>query len=54
MIRDLLQGAPLEPQHADICIIGAGAAGILLAVELLAQGKTVLLLEGGGTDVEDA
>ena len=53
MIRDLQHGAPSEPQHAEVCIIGAGAAGILLAVELLRRGKTVLLLEGGGADVEE-
>ena len=54
MIRDLLNGVPPEPQRADVCIIGAGAAGIILAVELVKKGKTVLLLEGGGADVEAA
>ncbi len=53
MIRDLLDFAPAQPQHADVCIVGAGAAGIILAIELVRQGKTVLLLEGGGADVED-
>lgn len=53
MIRDLLDGAPAQAQHADVCIVGAGAAGILLAVELLKKGKSVLLLEGGGMDVEE-
>lgn len=32
---------------ADICIIGAGAAGITLARELAGTGRRVILLEGG-------
>lgn len=53
MIRDLEHGAPSDPPHADVCIVGAGAAGILLAVELARLGKSVFLLEGGGRDVEE-
>ena len=53
MMRDLEHGAPTDPQHANVCIVGAGAAGILLAVELTRLGKSVLLLEGGGRDVEE-
>ncbi|MFN3197741.1 MAG: GMC oxidoreductase [Bradymonadia bacterium] len=48
MIRDateLEQGARLE---ADVCIVGAGAAGITLARDLGARGLTVLLFESGG------
>jgi choline dehydrogenase-like flavoprotein len=54
LIRDLIQAQP-EPsaQPADICIVGAGAAGILLALELARQGKHVLVLEGGGPSVEE-
>ncbi|MFO0775089.1 MAG: GMC family oxidoreductase [Nitrospiraceae bacterium] len=33
---------------ADLCIIGAGAAGITLAMELRATGLDILLLEAGG------
>lgn len=33
---------------ADVCIIGAGAAGITIAVELMNTGIDVLLLESGG------
>jgi choline dehydrogenase-like flavoprotein len=36
------------PLQADICIIGAGAAGITLACELDGHNKKVLLLEAGG------
>lgn len=39
---------------ADICIVGAGAAGITLALELINSGKSVLLLESGGLKPEAA
>jgi choline dehydrogenase-like flavoprotein len=39
---------------ADVCIVGAGAAGIALAVELSRSGKRVVLLEGGGLGEEEA
>ena len=32
----------------DVCIVGAGAAGLTLAHEMLRLGHSVLLLEGGG------
>lgn len=53
MIRDLVQDAPNASDSADVCIVGAGAAGIVLAVELTWQGKRVVVLEGGGRDVEE-
>jgi choline dehydrogenase-like flavoprotein len=34
--------------HCDVCVVGAGAAGIALALELERHGRTVLLLEAGG------
>lgn len=40
------------PAHADVCIAGAGAAGIVLACGLARQGLTVTLLEGGGPRLE--
>jgi choline dehydrogenase-like flavoprotein len=52
MIVDACQ---LPEQYAikcDICIVGAGAAGITVAHELLGSGKTVVLLESGGTRLE--
>src|ERR1700760_132609 len=52
MIIDALElndGASLE---ADICIVGAGAAGITLALELAGTGLNVLLLESGGLQPE--
>lgn len=45
----LAEGMRLE---ADICIVGAGAAGITLALALAGPGRRVLLMEGGGETVE--
>lgn len=39
--------------RADVCIVGAGAAGISMALELSGKGLSVLLLEGGKAS-EDA
>lgn len=38
--------------QADICIVGAGAAGITLARALRGRGREILLLESGGADFE--
>jgi choline dehydrogenase-like flavoprotein len=54
MIRDLLREKPSPGYRPQICIVGAGAAGICLAVELARRGRSVMLLEGGGRDIEDA
>jgi choline dehydrogenase-like flavoprotein len=39
---------------ADLCIVGAGAAGIALALQFIDCGFEVLLLEAGGRDEEAA
>ena len=39
------------PEH-DVCIVGAGVAGITLARRLLALNRSVCLLESGGLDFE--
>lgn len=53
MIRDLEQGSPpSDVDPADVVIVGAGAAGIALAVELSRRGQRVLLLEAGGRTPE--
>jgi choline dehydrogenase-like flavoprotein len=41
---------PNSAHSADICIVGAGAAGITLAHKLLKSGKSVLLLESANLD----
>ena len=40
--------------QSDVCVIGAGAAGIYLAVQLAAKGLDVILLEAGGSLCGDA
>lgn len=45
--RDLPENQCLQ---AEICIVGGGAAGITLAMELIASGIDVLLVESGGID----
>jgi GMC oxidoreductase len=47
--RDL---APSNLQGIDVCIVGAGAAGITLACELDGSGLKVVLLEAGGFRLE--
>ena len=53
MIRDLQQSLPEAGAVADFCVVGAGAAGIVVALELARRGKSVLLLEGGGAEIEE-
>ncbi len=53
LIRDLVHAYPDANEHFDVCILGAGAAGISLAVELSRQGKRVVVLEGGGPQIEE-
>ena len=43
---------PADRLDADVCIVGAGAAGITLARTLSRQGRRILLLEAGGRDYE--
>ncbi len=49
--REMDDGTRLQ---ADICIVGAGAAGIALAVELAKTGADILVLESGGREFEPA
>ncbi len=39
--------------EGDICIIGAGAAGISMSLQLMNTSHKVILLEGGGFDFDD-
>ena len=47
--RTLENGRLLE---ADLCIVGAGAAGISIAREWIGSARSVLLLEGGGFEYD--
>ncbi|RCL27348.1 GMC family oxidoreductase [Pseudomonas sp. AFG_SD02_1510_Pfu_092] len=49
MILDYQQQNTLR-QHYDVCIIGAGPAGITLGLRLAAAGWSVLVAEGGGRE----
>ncbi|PKU24435.1 FAD-dependent oxidoreductase [Telmatospirillum siberiense] len=42
-----------EALSADICIVGAGAVGIAMALDLIGSGLDVLLLEAGGFGREE-
>ncbi|WP_164661023.1 GMC oxidoreductase [Tropicibacter sp. Alg240-R139] len=53
MLFDFAQGSIVSDKQYDVCILGAGAAGITLAVRLGRAGKRVALCEGGGLDYED-
>jgi choline dehydrogenase-like flavoprotein len=51
----LIDGRTLPRTHTletDVCIVGAGAAGITLAMELAGQPFRVLLVESGGLEFE--
>ncbi len=50
MLIDFSHGSAPTSLRADICIIGAGAAGITLARGLTRHGYRILLLESGGLD----
>jgi len=41
-----------ERISADVCIIGAGAAGITIARELIGLNASVVLLESGGIEFD--
>src|SRR5690348_7844417 len=47
--RELENGSVIE---GDLCIVGAGAAGISMALEWIDSTTKVILLEGGGFDYE--
>jgi choline dehydrogenase-like flavoprotein len=49
--RTLAEGATIE---ADVCIAGAGAAGMTIALDLMGSGLSVVLLESGGAERDDA
>ena len=52
MLSDARELASDQQIDADVCIVGAGPAGISIARELIGNGASVWLLESGGKDVE--
>jgi choline dehydrogenase-like flavoprotein len=54
MIDDALKLTAGQELEADVCIVGAGAAGITLALELAGSALRVLLVESGGMNAEKA
>ncbi|MEL6980441.1 MAG: GMC family oxidoreductase [Pseudomonadota bacterium] len=54
MLYDAMIAPPPEMSAGyDVCILGAGAAGVPLALKLADAGKRVVLLEGGGLETEN-
>jgi choline dehydrogenase-like flavoprotein len=52
----LIDARTIEPRAsitADVCIVGAGAAGISMALSFLGTTQKVVLLESGGFDYDD-
>ncbi len=49
MIHDLRVAVPAQPLAFDLAIVGAGAAGIALALALRHSGLRIALVEAGGT-----
>ena len=47
-IVDLRRSPPEAPIETDVCVVGAGAAGLTIASELGRAGREVVLLESGG------
>jgi len=54
VLTDLADVTGTAVRETEICVIGAGAAGLTLARRLLAKGHSVILLESGGGDYEAA
>ena len=52
MIEDFREYEPGALIEADVCVIGAGAAGITIAHEFVRNNKKVVILESGGFEYE--
>src|SRR5688572_25735006 len=54
MLTDLAEARGALIRETEVCVIGAGAAGLALTRRLLARGHSVVVLESGGRDYEPA
>jgi choline dehydrogenase-like flavoprotein len=54
MLIDLNSASPSNLNQYDVCIAGAGPAGITVARKLAANGKRVALFEGGALEYSEA
>jgi hypothetical protein len=52
MLIDLENPEAPSRLDCDVCVIGAGAVGLVVAVNLARSGRSVVLLEGGGVGLE--
>jgi choline dehydrogenase-like flavoprotein len=52
MLLDFRDAAVPAQHRADVCVIGAGPAGIAIAREFIGSGRSVIVLESGGLDFE--
>lgn len=50
----MASGYPTGNEQCDVCVIGAGAVGIYLAVQLAGRGVDVILVEAGNSICSDA
>lgn len=48
MLNDLSRDRLSGDLACDICIVGAGPAGLAIAIELMGSGRTIVVLEAGG------
>src|SRR6478752_5914893 len=54
MIIDLSTGPVGELPNFDVCVAGAGVAGLTVALQLAERGRRVALIEAGGRDSSSA
>jgi choline dehydrogenase-like flavoprotein len=53
MLIDLKEAEDDIKLEAEVCVVGAGAAGVALARDLMNAGRDVCLLEAGGMDYDE-
>lgn len=54
MLIDLEEAKDDIKLEAEVCVVGAGAAGVALARDLMNAGRDVCLLEAGGMDYDES